>query len=141
MILVGGVLAVLTEIINRFTKMHDEFIADWNEAMKSGDTSAVDRMTEDYYVAFFQSLNDKPIFFSKQEAVTGMIQSVNHFLGAKKKFENRVILFKTNDNAVVFYEQLIVKNEEVLARLFTIENWSIINERWMIVRETEEHIN
>lgn len=41
----------------------------------------------------------------------------------------------------MFYEQLIVKDEEVLARLFTIENWRLINEKWMIVRETEEPIN
>lgn len=134
-------VVMLIETVNEFTKMHDEFIDDWNEAMQSGDTSSVNRMTEEYYVAFFQSLNDKPTFYSKQEAVTGMNQSVMHLLGAKKKFENRVIRFRKNDNAVVFYELLIMKNEEVLARLFTIENWSLIRGKWMIVRETEEPIN
>ena len=134
-------MVILIETVNEFTKMHDEFIDDWNEAMQSGDTSSVDRMTEEYYVAFFQSLNDKPTFFSKQEAVTGMNQSVMHLLGAKKKFENRVIRFRANDNAVVFYELLVIKNEEILARLFTIENWSLIRGKWMIVREIEEPIN
>ncbi|MDZ5472241.1 hypothetical protein SM124_10825 [Bacillus sp. 31A1R] len=134
----------MTELKNRlyeFTKMHDEFISDWNHAMSSGDTTSVDRMTEDYYVAFFNSGNEKPVFFTKQEAISGMEQSVNHFLGANKRFENRVIRLRNNENAVVFYEQLIVKDEEVLARLFTIENWNFINEKWMIVRETEEPIH
>jgi hypothetical protein len=42
---------------------------------------------------------------------------------------------------VVFYELLIEKDEKVLARLFTIENWQLINEKWMLARETEEQIN
>lgn len=69
-----------------------------------------------------------------------MKQSVMHFLGAEKRFENRVIRLRSTDNAVVFYEQLIVLKEEVLARLFTIENWQLIGDKWMIVRETEELI-
>ena len=134
----------MLELPNRlyeFTKMHDEFISDWNHAMSSGDTSSVERMTEDYYVAFFNSGNEKPVIFTKQEAINGMEQSVRHFLGANKRFENRVIRLRNNESAVVFYEQLIVKDEDVLARLFTIENWRLINEKWLIIRETEEPIN
>lgn len=134
----------MLELQNRlyeFTKMHDEFISDWNHAMSSGDTSSVDRMTEDYYVAFFNSGNEKPVIFTKQEAINGMDQSVRHFLGANKRFENRVIRLRNNESAVVFYEQLIVKDEDVLARLFTIKNWRFINEKWLIIRETEEQIN
>jgi hypothetical protein len=131
----------LKNLLNEFTKMHDQFINDWNEAMNSGDTTSVERMTDDYYVAFFKGIHDKPHIFSREDAVTGMRQSVMHFSGAEKQFENRIIRLRNNENAVVFYEQLIVKNEEVLARLFTIENWQLTNEKWMIVRETEEAIN
>lgn len=131
----------LQNCLNEFTKMHDEFIRDWNQAMSSGDTSSVERMSEDYYVAFFNSGNEKPIIFTKQEAINGMEQSVRHFLGANKRFDNRVIRLRDNKNAVVFYEQLIVKDGEVLARLFTIENWRLINEKWMVIRETEEPVN
>ena len=134
----------MSEAINLLddcTSMHDEFIIEWNKAMISGDTSSLDRMTEDYYVSFFKGINDKPIMFNKQEAITGMKQSVTHFLGAEKKFENRVIRLRNNENVVVFYEQLIVKDENILARLFTIENWKFINKKWVVVRETEESIN
>jgi hypothetical protein len=127
--------------LGEFTKMHNEFICDWNHAMSTGDTSSVERMAEDYYVAFFNSSNEKPIFFTKQEAINGMEQSVKHFLGAKKRSENRVIRLRNNENAVVFYEQLIVKGDEVFARLYTIENWTLMNGKWMIIREIEEPIN
>ncbi|MEH7442968.1 hypothetical protein V7201_11740 [Bacillus sp. JJ1122] len=131
----------LKDLLSEFTTMHDGFVADWNEAMQSGDPSSVERMAEDYYVAFFNGMTDKPMIFNKQDSVDGMKQSVRHFLGCEKKFENRVIRLRNPDNAVVFYEQLVVKNEEVLARLFTIENWQLIEGSWLIVRETEESIH
>ncbi|MCQ6268669.1 hypothetical protein M1K46_24135 [Fictibacillus sp. WQ 8-8] len=90
--------------LKEFAKMHDEFITDWNEAMTSGDTSSLDRMAEDYYVAFFKGVDEKPIIFNKEDAITGMIQSVMHFPGAKKKFEDRAIRLRNNENAVVCYE-------------------------------------
>ena len=124
-----------------FELMHDAFLGEWNKAMASGETAGLDRMTEDYYVTFFRSAGDRPAFFNKQEALDGLNQSVMHFQGCQKRFENRVIRLRNKENAVVFYEQLIVKHEEVLARLFTIENWQLIQQKWMIVRETEEAIN
>jgi hypothetical protein len=130
----------LKNLLKEFTRLHDQFINDWNEAMFSGNTTSVEKMTDDYYVAFFKGTHDKPLIFSREEAVTGMRQSVRHFSGTNKKFENRVIRLRNSENAVVFYEQLIVRNEEVLARLFTIENWQLTNGKWMIVRETEEAI-
>ncbi|PFG05138.1 hypothetical protein [Bacillus sp. es.034] len=130
----------LQTLLIDFTKMHDEFIRDWSHAMSSGDTSSVERMTEDYYVAFFNRGNEKPIIFNKIEAIEGMKQSVSHYSGAEKRFENRVIRLRNSENAVVFYEQLIVKEEEVVARLFTIENWGLVDGKWMVIRETEEPI-
>lgn len=127
--------------LDDFTKMHDGFIRDWSHAMSSGDTSLVERMTEDYYVAFFKRGIERPIIFNKVEAISGMNQSVSHFMGANKRFENRVIRLRDSENAVVFYEQLVVKDEEVLARLFTIENWTVMNGKWMVLREIEEQIN
>jgi hypothetical protein len=138
---VWGVTVVkLTLQLNDFTKMHDEFIAEWNKAMNTGDTSSVERMDDRYFVVFLKGVNEKPIIFNREEAVTGMKQSVHQLLGAKKRFENRVIRLRDNENAVVFYEQLIEKNDKVIARLFTIENWQLINGKWMLVRETEEPI-
>lgn len=128
------------DILNHFTQMHDDFLKDWNIAMKTGNTSALERMTENYYVAFFNGSHNKPLFFTKQDSLDGMKQSVEHFLGAQKQFKHRVIRLRNNENAVVFYELLVVKEEDILARLFTIENWQLINGQWMIVRETEEVI-
>lgn len=123
-----------------FTAMHDRYIQDWNLAMATGDTSALERMSEDYYVAFFNGVKDKPILFSKQDAVSGMQQSVNELLGAKKVFNHRVIRLKDDSHAVVFFELCIEKESQVLARLFTIEKWECIDGRWWIASEIEQGI-
>ena len=130
----------LEEQLIHFTKMHDEYKAEWNKAMMTGDTSAVERMDDQYFVVFLNGNHEKPVIYNKEEAVTGMRQSVNQLLGAKKIFKNRVIRLRDYESAVVFYELLIEKNEKVLARLFTIENWQLINGVWMLIRETEEPI-
>ncbi|WP_268876290.1 hypothetical protein [Rossellomorea aquimaris] len=40
----------------------------------------------------------------------------------------------------MFYEQLIVKDEKVLSRLFTIENWKLRSGKWGVMSEIEEAI-
>lgn len=132
---------LLENQLSSFTKMHDEYITAWNEAMESGDTSSLEGMAEDYYVAFFIGAKEKPAIFNKNEAVDGMQQSVHQLLGAKKKFENRVIRLRDAENAVVFYELLIEKDGKVLASLFTIEYWQLMNNQWMLAREIEQQIN
>lgn len=124
-----------------FTKMHDEYIVDWNKAMKTGDTSALERMHEDYYVTFFNGSHEKPMLFSREEAIKGMRESVNQLLGAQKKFNNRIIRLKNPENAAVFYELLIEKDEKVIASFFTIETWQLTDGKWMLVREVEEPIS
>ena len=133
-------METLSNQLIEFTKMHDEFIVEWNKAMMTGDTSKVERMDNHYFVIFVNGRNEKPIIFNKEDAISGMQQSVKHFLGAKKVFKNRVIRLRNSENAVVFYEQLIEKDDNVLSRLFTIENWELTNGKWLLIRETEEPI-
>lgn len=61
-------------------------------------------------------------------------------LGGKKIFNDRVISLKDNENAAVFYDLLIEYNGKIVARLFTIENWQFIEEKWLIVSEIQQRI-
>lgn len=49
-----------------FEAVHDRFIKDWNYAMKTGDTVALENLTETYYVAYFYEPADKPSFLRKK---------------------------------------------------------------------------
>ncbi|WP_245640076.1 hypothetical protein [Paenibacillus dakarensis] len=128
-------------VLGRFSEMHDQFIADWHAAMNSGDTSALELMTDDYYAAFFNDAKEKPLFFNTEESVSGMKDSVRQLLGGKKIFNNRLIRLKDNENAAVFYDLSIEFNGNVVARLFTIENWQLINTKWLIASEIQQRIN
>lgn len=132
---------VLERQLAEFTNRHDQFINDWNKAMHTGDTSALECMADDYYVSFFSGASDKPMMFDRNESIAGMKQSVEQLLGAQKKFENRVIRLKNKGNAVVFYELLLEKDGNVLARLLTIENWQLTDNQWLLAREIVEQVN
>lgn len=60
-------MVLLKESVSEFDIMHDEFISYWNMAMISGDTTKLERMAEDYYVAFFDGAKDKPVFITKKK--------------------------------------------------------------------------
>jgi hypothetical protein len=47
---------MMRKLIDDFTKMHDEFIIDWAIAMSTGDTTTIERMAADYYVAIVRSI-------------------------------------------------------------------------------------
>lgn len=69
-----------------------------------------------------------------------MKESINDLTGAKKRFENRVIRMKDEHHAVVFYELLIDLQGQVVARLFTIENWTKDGDSWLIANEIQQQI-
>lgn len=108
--------------------------------METGETAALQRMSPGYYVTFFSNEREKPVFFTREEAIAGMDQSVHSLLGAKKRFENRIIRLKDRERAIVFYEQIIEKDQKIAAKLFTIENWEIQDGQWVLIREIEEPI-
>ncbi|MFS0785519.1 hypothetical protein ABC345_03935 [Shouchella sp. 1P09AA] len=60
-----------------FEKVHDQIILDWHDAMQTGETSKLERMTDSYFVTFFYESSEKPLFFTKDEALIGMQQSVD----------------------------------------------------------------
>ncbi|MFS0821852.1 hypothetical protein [Bacillus sp. 1P02SD] len=124
--------------IAEFTRIHDEFIIDWNNALETGDASSIERMREDYYAILFNETNEKPVLVGREDAILCIRESVKQLLGTKKKCKNRVIRMKDSKNVAVFYELLIENEEKVLARLFTIETWQLIDGKWMLVRVVEE---
>lgn len=128
------------ELLSSFTSMHNKFILDWHEAMNTGDTTSLEVMSDEYYVAFFNDAKDKPMIFNKDESIAGMNDSVHQLLGGKKIFNDRVISLKDSENAAVFYDLIIEFHGKTVARLFTIENWALINAKWLIVSEIQQRI-
>ena len=96
-----------------FTTVHDRFLHKWKKTMETGDTTFVERMSPDYYVTFFME-NRKPTYFNRSETIKGLRHSFKESVGQfTKNFENRVIRMKATNHVLVFYEQVLIENDQV----------------------------
>lgn len=128
--------------LNNFTKFHQKTLSKWEEVMKTGDVSLFEEeMIGEYKVYFFTKGQDDPAVYKIDEIIDGMRKSVTALKGASKKFVNKVIRMRNDDNAIVFYEQIIEKEGQEIARLFTIESWKLLEEKWVLFREVVEPVS
>jgi hypothetical protein len=127
----------LLDVEYSFKEWHDYYLSMWNEVMMTGDTASVEQMDPRYYVTFFTDNQEKPTFYSYDEAIDGMRQSVHALIGTEKRFENRIIRMKNNGSAIVFYEQVLIKEGKEISRLFTTEEWQFKSDGWVIIREVD----
>ncbi|MFS0785518.1 hypothetical protein ABC345_03930 [Shouchella sp. 1P09AA] len=47
---------------------------------------------------------------------------------------------KNDNEAVVFYELIVEKNEEQISRLFTVENWIHDHDKWLLANEIQQQL-
>ncbi|HET7627996.1 MAG TPA: hypothetical protein VFK44_06355 [Bacillales bacterium] len=119
-----------------FAEFHEDFLAKWDHAMKTGDAAKLEaKMVDEYKVYFFTKAEEAPSVFEIGEIKQGMRASVSGLSGGRKTFTNKVIRMCGDDEAVVFYEQIIEKDGEEKARLFTIESWKASGSDWILLRE------
>lgn len=130
------------ERLKQFSDFHEKLLGQWEEVMKTGDTTCFEKeMIEDYKVYFFKKGNDQPDIYELNEIKEGMRQSVSALKGGNKTFVNKVIRMRNDQEAAVFYEQIIEMDGRELARLFTIERWEFIEDKWVMTREIVEQVS
>ncbi|GAA0352940.1 hypothetical protein [Bacillus horti] len=135
-------MAEKMNLVEQFKSLHDEFASLWAEAMKSGHTDKVVAMYDkDYSCTVFMKDNSQSLVFQYEEAMEGLMQSVQALIGAQKRFENCIIHTKHDSYSYVFYEQVIVQDNKELSRIFTTEEWALKDDQWLIVREVNTIIS
>ncbi|WAH37225.1 hypothetical protein [Alicyclobacillus dauci] len=92
-----------------------------------------------YRVELYTRNEGQPEIDDHDVAIQGMRSSVQALRGASKRAVHRHIGMRNDEEAVVFYEQ-VIEREITLARLFVTEAWSFMDGKWQIVRETVEHL-
>lgn len=123
-----------------FTAHFHQGLGEWAGAMETGDTARLEsEMAEEITCYFGRAGDEKMETIKKEEIVAGMRSSVQALRGCRKRFENVVIRMRSDDEAVVFFEQVVERVDQVLARLFTIETYRRQGGRWLCVREVVEH--
>lgn len=74
---------LLNQLLQEFTLIHDGITAGWSAAMQSGDTNSVNRMADNYYVAFFRAPKEQPMIF--QTGCFNRHQSVSPTLSGNRE--------------------------------------------------------
>ncbi len=129
----------MNKTLDEFTRMHNQLLAEWENAIKTGDASPLENMAQHYSVAFFTTKKKNPYVFNRAEALEGLRKSVILSSELQKKFENRIIRMKSSTKAKVFYEQVIERRGQEINRIFTIESWEY-DQGWLLTREVEDQL-
>lgn len=128
------------ELLDEFTLQFEKGLSQWEEAMTTGNTRPIEEEMPANIICYFgRTGQDLMDVIDRDGIVSGMRQSVAALRGCRKHFENRVIRMRTAYEAVIFFEQVVERENRVLARLFTIETYRRVSGRWQCVREIVEH--
>lgn len=123
-----------------FTAHFHQGLGEWARAMETGDTARLEPEMADEIVCYFGRAGvERMEVLRREEIVAGMRSSVQALRGCRKRFENVIIRMRSDEEAVVFFEQVVERADQVLARLFTIETYRRDRGRWLCVREVAEH--
>lgn len=110
------------QLLKDFIQFHNNSQSQWEEVMKSGDASRFETdFLDTMKTFFFAKGQENPAIYELDEIIGGMSQSVEALKGGAKRFENKVIRMRGEDETVVFFEQVIEFNGKEVARLFTLK--------------------
>ncbi|MFZ5816620.1 MAG: hypothetical protein ACOY93_15225 [Bacillota bacterium] len=129
------------ERLAEFGEQFQRMVGMWEEAMGSGDTRGLESdMAEGVVCYFGQAGAGLMTVLDRDGIVAGMRRSVAALQGCSKRFEHVMIRMRSDEEAVVFFEQVVERAGRVLARLFTIETYQRRSSgHWVCVREVVEH--
>lgn len=137
---VGHGINIPDELLDEFTLHFEKGLSQWEEAMTTGNTGPIEEeMPANITCYFGRAGQDYMDAIDRDGIISGMRDSVAALVGCRKRFENRVIRMRNADEAVVVFEQVVERENQVLARLFTIEPYRRVSGRWQCVREIVEH--
>lgn len=95
-----------------------------------------------YTVYFGRGNRDTADIIDRAAATAGMRRSVADCAaaGIAKRWHHRLIRMAGPSEAVVFSEQVLERDGQVVARLLTVERWRRTAEGWRVVREKVEPV-
>ena len=137
----GLAAATGPEALRAFLQMHDGGEAVFAEALRSGDTSAIEALQSDGYTVYFgRTGEDAALTVDRETANAGMRASVRQAAsaGLTRRYAHRVARLAGPDEAAVTFEQVLERGGRPVYRMLVMERWRRVDGRWRIVREYVE---
>jgi len=123
-----------------FQAIHDQYLSVVEHAYRTGETDPVlPFLGPGYHGYYGMPDQDRADYFDTASAIEGMQQTAKQLPGVRAGCVNRIIRMPSETSAVVFYEKPMVFGDKTISA-FVIEVWRRIDGKWVLVRETVEHL-
>jgi hypothetical protein len=125
--------------LQEFTAMHDQVNQMWTAARSAADLEPLEAFCDESYHGTYGGPGmDKVQPFERKDGLEGVRQAIAS--GNTTRMENRTIRLRSATEAVVFFERIFEQGGRDVARLFTVENWRLVDGTWKLMRETVEQV-
>ncbi|HLO01730.1 MAG TPA: hypothetical protein VK191_01245 [Symbiobacteriaceae bacterium] len=126
-------------LLAAFTAVHDRINELWATARTVADLEPLEAFCHETYHGTYGGPGlDKVQPFERKDGLEGVRQAIAS--GNTTRIENRTIRMRSVTEAVVFFERIFAKGDRDVARLFTVENWRLVDGAWKLMRETVEQV-
>ncbi|HWI65020.1 MAG TPA: hypothetical protein VNT75_24600 [Symbiobacteriaceae bacterium] len=124
-----------------FAAVHDQCLAAWETAFRSGDISGLAPYRAPSYQGFFGHAGVTAVEpVDREESLQGVRLFSLALKGAVHRAEHRVIRMRSETEAVVTYERIIERDGAPIATFVVLQAWRKLGGAWQIFREASEHI-
>lgn len=124
-----------------FAAVHDQCLAAWEKAFRSGDISDLEPFRAPSYQGFFGHAGVTAVeSVDREESLQGVRLFSLALKGATHRAENRVIRMRSDSEAVVTYERVIEREGAPVATFVVLQAWRKMGGGWLLLREASEHI-
>ena len=125
--------------LDQFNATLDQFLAAWDEAIRTGDLSRVKAYTAEIYNGTVaHSHDDKAEFYDREECFTGLPSLLAYVGNSRQIVENRHVRMRTASEAVASFDQVYERDGKVFLCFVITQTWRKIDETWLLVREGQE---
>ncbi|MFO7273508.1 MAG: hypothetical protein DIU55_001420 [Bacillota bacterium] len=130
----------MSTAFEEFRAVHDRYLSIMEHAYQTGETDAVASLLGPGYHGYYGMPDqDRAEYFDAAEALAGIRQTAAHMPGVRAGCVGRLIRMPSATSAVVFYEKPMEFGERTVSA-FVLEVWRQVDGRWVLVRETVEHL-
>lgn len=117
---------------------HDDYLAAWNEAMASGDSTPIEAFLAPEYHGWLGQEAAMAHPFDTEGALKGFRDAVSGMRGSTVHAAFRTVAPRGPHEAVVCYEMTYRSGGAVTARALLMESWQLTDNRWLLCRDFTE---
>jgi hypothetical protein len=138
----GSVVDAVTQVPYEFMAVVDRYQRGWESALQKGNATALEPFFHADYQQWFGHMNlEQPQPLSLPDVLQGLNRFTAIFKGSIHIAQNLHVRMRTDTDAVVSYERLVLRSDHLGASTMVLQTWRRRENTWRIVRECVESLD